>query len=1209
MSSTVGVSTARTTRRTSNAVRTLASTITTRRPQRTLIEKSNDANYGGRIPSDIQQKLINCKVVVQDILAQNSSLKELSRYGKDYRSIIQIDISAKDDVDNSAVPPENQRVASERNSYVTRRTKSRSIIEKLPQTINIVPAEQGSVIHLDESSVSTTRMENTHKTTSIDQMQKQTNSKDDVIVYASFTDKERTRRASVNVVQNRSAQKRKPESIIPSHEAGVSPPKRSPDTQQCLQASKITTTSTDGKSVILSETSKENVITTTSQRLDNVDKSAFKNLIVSIKRIAPALSAIGLKRLKYPEMEPLKDTAITERSSSSVNLLQTGDVVEKRRTLQRRKTSLAQSQIAVHSPILEVPDSPPHAQLESESMSTVPNLTERPSKTFKKPNIARLPRLPLVSEVENEDVYEFLSSSQNSDITTSGKTDRNTKQKRGRKPAEASVRKNPKASTTKAKAKAQKSTKNPFGFHPKALQKVIKKIGGGPVKQPEKADFKINLEIPKTPTVVAPSQSAATVAQSPFNLGLNLDVPPHPLEISRKLNPAEERLKPPVRSQPLFTSTPAQNKLDTIAANSSRLSSVACNPATPWRMQEEMIVPRTSYVHRTKEMLPSYESFTTEDNNNVQVGSSSAYVTERRKSAMFATGKNVAAEANMPSGTSCDEMVSDRDLLQIEQMYKELKATSEMSEKLITAMRRCKSKGATPQQRQNLRQASQKLKKWYERSMQSFNHSMRIINSIQRMNNLDTERSAACPSPRLSQEQQRTVENFNLSTDQFRSMIDDLQSALQDSDIENRPPSKHLQGGADITKHTERKEPSTTTNSLQQSKCPKDVVILPDRGTTANRNPLMPLNVVPLPQRDSPLISPLARKLPASPQKTPGPVNVRRELEYDKETNHIATQSKADAPPSTGIVEEIIDETTDNVSVPLADDAQHSQEEHMPDASKGTRDYFGFNDDDDEEKSVVENSEAQITLPNPLNISKATLRERLNRKQLVPKRPIFRTQPKQQSRSSGPTRFPAKHLRLFSSPTKRPAHTLGEFVASTPRQVGGCTATEQASGLRTPVIEPPDVSVIETNCESAERNEHDGQTNVPDVVLFDTPDQPAWLNNSAHQRTYARVPKLRKKKKNIYLANLGLDDDDDDEEEAAADSDDVQELSSDSDTEEAQRKKKNKQRKARQKRVPVEQTKDFKEFVDNFNSMCEEVERYELIVDLNVRGECSLSTG
>lgn len=519
-----------------------------------------------------------------------------------------------------------------------------------------------------------------------------------------------------------------------------------------------------------------------------------------------------------------------------------------------------------------------------------------------------------------------------------------------------------------------------------------------------------------------------------------------------------------------------------------------------------------------------------------------------------------------------------------------------------------------------MRQACTKLKKWYERSMQAFNHSMRIIGSIQRMNNGVTEqRPTACPSPVLTQEQQRTVENFNLSTGQFRSMIEDLQLAMNDSDIENRPPPASLPSSTSssgVTKAAAALAEAKGSIGVLQSKYPKDVIVLPERGTTANRNPLMPLNVLPLPQRDSPLMSPLAKKLPAAAEgEAASPNLIRRELQYDKENDgsvaFTETQSNqrhsSDVPqtkslaPSVGSVVEIFDETTDNASVNPDNDA-HSNEndERAPHAENCTRDYFGFNEEDDE---VVENSVTQVTLPMPLNISNETLHHRLhNVKQLLPKRPIFRRQPKQlQTRSSGPTRFPTKNLRVFSSPTKRP-HTLREFVASTPRPGGGVTSTEQAAGpsaaTKPFVIDAPDVSVIEPNCENVERNVD------PDVVLFDTPDRPAWLNNSvsvnkrwsvvgvvhtfgfiivpflfiyflilkAHQKTYARVPKLRKKKKNIYLANLGLDDDDDEEEEEdPAGSDEGQELSSDSETDEAKRKKNKKQRKAKRKPVPVEQ--------------------------------------
>uniref|UniRef100_A0A182SVU4 Uncharacterized protein n=1 Tax=Anopheles maculatus TaxID=74869 RepID=A0A182SVU4_9DIPT len=178
----------------------------------------------------------------------------------------------------------------------------------------------------------------------------------------------------------------------------------------------------------------------------------------------------------------------------------------------------------------------------------------------------------------------------------------------------------------------------------------------------------------------------------------------------------------------------------------------------------------------------------------------------------------------------------------------------------------------------------------------------------------------------------------------------------------------------------------------------------------------------------------------------------------------------------------------------------------------------------------------------------------------------------------------------ISSPTKRP-QTLRDFVASTPRV--GKSSNEQAT---VPPNEAPDVSAIEPSTEPQQRQLQEDQAernNESDVVaLFDTPDRPAWLNNSAHQRTYSRIPK-RRKKKNIYLANLGLDDDSEDEE-----NEEPQVLSSDSETECNKKARKQKRKAARKKPVPIEeQTKDFKEFVESFNGMCEEVERYEMIIE------------
>uniref|UniRef100_A0A182YSG9 Uncharacterized protein n=1 Tax=Anopheles stephensi TaxID=30069 RepID=A0A182YSG9_ANOST len=590
-------------------------------------------------------------------------------------------------------------------------------------------------------------------------------------------------------------------------------------------------------------------------------------------------------------------------------------------------------------------------------------------------------------------------------------------------------------------------------------------------------------------------------------------------------------------------------------------------------------------------MLPSYESFAIATEQ--QPVGAAGFVTERRKSP--SDGTSIDPVPALPTPEHGVGIISDRELREIEQMYVELKATSEMSEKLIRAMRLSKQKAATPQQDQTMRQACQKLKKWYDRSMNAFTRSMRILGNIQRatgggLNAANDRSRAACPSP-LSHEQQRTVNEFNSSTDRFRSMLAQLHSTINDSDVENHPPPPPT---IDAESTAPSKGPSLSATKKVQIL--QDIIILPARSDAAKRNPLMPLNVVPLPQRDSPVMSPLA-KPPTNPgprDASCGPNNTRRELQYDKE-NELSTNivDKDLQPVDTGTttqppggapsVVEINDDTAMH-----GDGSGHSGHKHLPATTDhNSRDYFGFDDNSGNSDGVVESSLAQVTLPMPLNISHETLERRLQTvKQLLPKRPIFRARPKQQNpRSSGPTRFPVvPKLCVIGSPQKRP-HTLRDFVASTPRAVAGGVSSKE------PPNEAPDVSAIEPIAaeqqpQSEKQAERNNESDV--VALFDTPDRPAWLNNSAHQRTYSRIPK-RRKKKNIYLANLGLDDDSEDEE-----NDEPEELSSDS---ESDRKKKAKQKARRKKQIPVEETKDFKQFVDSFNSMCEQVERYEMIVE------------
>uniref|UniRef100_A0A182LXQ5 Uncharacterized protein n=1 Tax=Anopheles culicifacies TaxID=139723 RepID=A0A182LXQ5_9DIPT len=1072
-----------------------------------------------------------------------------------------------------------------------------------------------SIIHLDQSSSATKSIANRADLS-------QTFSGNDVIVQMPkdvtiSTTRRITRRMTMetadcndNTINSRKGPKRKSDNVIPRKKTDVCPPKEPPNTQtSILQQSEVSSSK-----ALIETNSRKSANSGTSSKtrsLDKLNNNAFKILIVSIKRVALPLTGAELNRFKYEDST--RDSRVSLRPSSRIRWQPTSGIKTERSTFARARTTMAKPKIVITSPIIEVPESPPVSERKPQAhsylnISKTGNSTSQ-SDTFKKPHPMTHPPMPQLIELEdeeNDDVYEFLSSSQNSDIETNT-TIQKPKPTKGQKVSASSMKNRPKGPAAKPKAKPSvknkpkvtvakpKGTKpskqaNPFGCSKKSLQKVIKKLGGGPVKQPDMVNYKINMEIPEKLSLV----SVADAAPQQFeNTELPYEDPTACTEISRISHLPKDRLTARPPSFPI-TSTPA-NKLSMVAKLDV---SSQQKPASPWRLQDDIILPKTSYIHRTKEMIPSYESFTTEDTNVPVV--TSAFVTERRRSPPEVTGpvEPVPANApasNMPDKPSGETIVSDKDLLEIEQMYMQLKATSEMSQKLIKAMRTSKKNPTTPQQNQTMRLACLKLRKWYDRSMNAFNRSMRIISNIQRT----TEQSAidspvTCASP-LTVEQQRTLDNFNLSTDRFRSMIDQLHSAINDSDIENRPPPQPSPSeGAGLKRNG--KGPMTMLNAVTASETPKDVVILPERGANTKRNPLMPLNVVPLPQRDSPLMSPLAK------DTTTGPKNIRRELLYNKENDSInkgtenqppkdiddIRQSVPELPEASGCsVVEIADQTTHHDDV-----ADHSSKENSTEAIPSTQNCFGFDDGD----CASESSTAQVTLPMPLNISHETLQRRLkDTKQLLPKQPFYRTQPKQQHRSSGPTRFPATTVRVFGSPSKRP-HTLREFVASTPRPADAPSKNQLAVPSKPSSnafgAEAPDVSAIEPS--TVGQSEHVAQNDDPSVALFDTPDRPQWLNNSAHQRTYTRIP--RRKKKNIYLANLGLDDDS--EEEANASDGDPQELSSDSDTEEGKGKKNANKRKARRKEpVRVEQTKDFKQFVENFNSMCEQVERYELIIE------------
>ncbi|XP_052891439.1 uncharacterized protein LOC128299493 [Anopheles moucheti] len=1070
---------------------------------------------------NVQRRLMVCRVLLTDIFSPNSQLQHLTKQIKGANNII-CNVPNKDITGKQSLSGQSNIPSTEPNSYVTRRTSSR-------------------------------------RTRSISR-------------HESLVEK---RNIAVNIAPADL------HSIIHLDESSIGM-KSDVELADVTQTTKAATASkAAGEQSINTGTSGSNRL------LAQLNNNAFKILIVSIKRIASALPEADLKRLKYENS--MQNSRVLLSSSNGIRWCPNSRIKVERNLLTKARSTVSKPKIVISSPIIEVPESPPLPDRNSLAHLAVPKTAPTAQlDRFKKSHPTIQPSLPKLIEhedEENDDVYEFLSSSQNSGISiASNKTTKKPKHKTVQKTSATSVKN--KVAAAKPKAKPPKQL-NPFGCNAKALGKVIKKLGGGPIKQPETVDYKINMEIPNTPPVVAlpvAEPQHLDITELPY------DENTASVKVTRIGNPTVDRLKAAQPSLPL-TSTPFNSKPNVTAAQ---------KPASPWRLQDEIIVPRTSYTHRTKEMLPSYESFATE-NNNIPVRTS-AFITERRKSPNEGTETIVppvpenVAKSSLHEQQSSEGIVSDKDLREFEQMYLELKATSEMSQKLIKAIRMSKKNRATPKQSQTMRLACLKLKKWYDRSMNAFNRSMRIINNLQRTVEQSENRALACPSP-LSLEQQRTLNNFNLSTDHFRSMIDQLQSVMNDSDVENRPPSVSSFEATDTGQQCDENGPMTNWHKATTSQPPKDVVILPERGNNAKRNPLMPLNVVPLPQRTSPLMSPLAQN------PTTGQNNIRRELRYDKENESIQISDNRQqkdienvpqkptpgqlSEASVGSVVEINDETAHNECANNDDNISHNSNDDSTEAVDNAQNCFGFDDGD----SVKDTSTAQVTLPMPLNISHETLQRRLcNMKQLLPTRPFFRTQPKQQNRSSGPTRFPTTKLRVFGSPTKRP-HTLREFIASTPLPAG-TGSTSASTSVQPSDVEAPDVSTIEPITEpaaTAEQNDHhSAQNNVPDVALFDTPDRPEWLNNSAHQRTYARIP--RRKKKNIYLANLGLDDDSEEDEENAP----PQELSSDSETDVAKRKKQPIKRKAQRK---VEQTKKFKQFVDSFNSMCAEVERYELIIE------------
>ncbi|XP_052863474.1 uncharacterized protein LOC128270110 [Anopheles cruzii] len=953
-------------------------------------------------------------------------------------------------------------------------------------------------------------------------------------------------------------------------------------------------------------------------------KNPFKIITLSVRRVAPSLTEKGLQTLHHP----INSVRESETSHSAVD---SGTRINRRATIASKSSVPPETD-------LEPPRSTVNSVTNDEETShrndppAVAKVTKRFNSSLRnaarREEFGKVPSLPLVEEDEDEhDVYDFLSSSQvgQADDTTSGAKNGTSRMKQAKKKKEKSAK--PSRKKPDVTRPTKKKQPNPLGTNARYIAQLVKKIGGGPVKaHPEPDGYVVNLHLPESPPqeVVIP---ASPVRQADPVSTVFL----RPSSPKRALNPAVERLRHSSTAQ-LATSTPITGDINCLATTSSISQT---NDGSPWRTQDQDIVPlRSGYVSRNRDLLPSYENDTTT--------SPVRYVTERRKTnRQQSTGKKTSLASPAQNLEDRDESLSSY-IAEVERVHSELKAISAMSERLIGVMRMYENKT----DERNISEARQKLRKWYTRSMQSFNRSKNIVSRI-----------ISCPSP-LSHEQQKTVETFNQSTGKFHSMLEELRDATNHSNGENvSPPGQAL--------------PVGTADALPKpSKAPADVIELPERGHITVRNPLKQLNFLPLPQPNSPLLSPLAKT------QTTRTIPLRRGLQFEttpfsggtrpsekhvmendeNEPSVMDDHHDASDPP------EPIDAIPLDALPPLASIVQSP-------AKDSISNMFGFSDDSFDQRSIA------APESKALNVSIETLKKRMNNiKQLLPEQRITRRQRAAVVKPSGPTRFPSVGtLRVFASPSKGP-QTLNGFAASTPRvavqetsienrseaQVslpipmdklsetlknrlndmaqqpgspgspffrqrplerplnrktfrspGKCPAassTLQTSTPRPPEVmgpkpgssrdaaapaaasddhEPPNVSAIETN-EAQPESENNRNNETPSVVLFEALDD--GFDRSTLQRTYTRIPR-RRRAKNIYLANLGLDDDDDD-----SDAEHGCVLSSDSEAETEGKKKKKQQRKARKKK-PVEETEEFKNFVEEFNSMCEDVERFEVIIE------------
>uniref|UniRef100_A0A8D8HIQ7 (northern house mosquito) hypothetical protein n=1 Tax=Culex pipiens TaxID=7175 RepID=A0A8D8HIQ7_CULPI len=658
-----------------------------------------------------------------------------------------------------------------------------------------------------------------------------------------------------------------------------------------------------------------------------------------------------------------------------------------------------------------------------------------------------------------------------------------------------------------------------FGTDMHRIGRVVQKIGGGPVKQPAEPMQTVNLD-PLPP--VSHSRPASPVVSNydPVDDRNDNDqieepviIPPSPPR--PQVNPLIERV---LQQRPLDpAASPDRTQPPNVTLGFSPLGA-----SSPWRVQNENVLPRTFYFSRSKDLLPSYESDVVVRDENVRPKTP---VAEPQVSPV-----KPAVVAPI-TGAKADAMFRG-----IQQSYEQLKVTSEMSNKLITAMRKYKTtvhnqsvasisaSGELPEDERliakfheyeaNMKKTYQKLKQWYERSQKQLSHSIKTIEQV-----------SAVPKT-LAQRQ--VLDNFRRDSKVFLTMINDIESAMNDSNVENVSPRK-----------------------VAPSDKPafKDVVILTERNlANRNRSPLKTLEIANVPARFSPIKSPLVR---SSFSAFPASKNL------NKPAIEIADTF---AEPSIAPTEE-----------------QHPK-----------KDLFGFETDDAEEATVPAPSAAT-----PIKITKKTLKERLESvRKMLPPRPPSRGALSAASLTRREPRMP----KVIDGPSSsKPRSVQSVFASSTPVAKQKRPQTTRRGQL---TEQDADLSAIAD--EPAQPAEQPIAPSPP-VALFD---DVASTTLSAVNRTYSRIPRRNhKRKRNVYLADLGLSDDDEEEEEenvAEQRHHNVEESEPEGDDGAAGKQAKKKRRvtaSKKKKKNGVEETNEFKQFVNEFNSMCEEVDRYKLVIE------------